>query len=41
MPARILVIDDDLDILKGLQDRLKLLGYSPVTAETGERLLNL
>ncbi|MFB3136289.1 MAG: sigma-54-dependent transcriptional regulator, partial [Nitrospirales bacterium] len=41
MPARILVIDDDLDILKGLKDRLKLLGYSPVTAETGEKALEL
>ncbi len=41
MRGKILIIDDDPDILKGLKDRVELLGFCPVTAESGEEGLRL
>ena len=41
MSAKILVVDDDPDILVGLRDQLRIFGFTPLTAETGERTLEL
>jgi len=38
---RVLVVDDDADIVTMLQDRLESLGYESVTAEDGVRALEL
>lgn len=39
MPATILIVDDEVDILSGVSDHLKSLGYATVTAGTGEEAL--
>lgn len=41
MSANILIVDDDRDILTGLQDSLQSLGYHTETAETGELALKM
>ncbi len=41
MEAKILVVDDDPDIVTVLQDRLEAQGYQTVTAEDGVRALQL
>ena len=41
MRGKVLIIDDDPDILKGLKDRAELLGFCPLTAESGEKGLGL
>lgn len=41
MKPKILVVDDDPDIVTMLQDRLESLGYESVTAEDGVRALEL
>ena len=41
MKAKILVVDDDPDIVTVLQDRLEAQGYETVTAEDGARALEL
>lgn len=41
MPARILVVDDDPDILSALKDRLLWMGHDVFTAEDGEQALKL
>jgi DNA-binding NtrC family response regulator len=41
MNANILIVDDDRDILTGLQDCLQSLGYQTETAETGELALEM
>lgn len=39
MPARILIVDDDPDILSGLKQRLEWLGYQTITAKNGAEAL--
>ena len=39
MPARILIVDDDLDILSGLKRRLEWMGHDTVTAKDGVEAL--
>jgi len=39
MPARILIVDDDPDILSGLQRRLEWMGHDTVTATDGAEAL--
>lgn len=39
MPARILIVDDDPDILSGLKRRLEWLGYQTITAKDGAEAL--
>ena len=41
MKAKILVVDDDPDIVTMLQDRLEALGYDSIVAEDGDRALEL
>lgn len=41
MKKTILIVDDDPDIVKGLQDRLELLGFRTVTADSGEKGIEL
>lgn len=35
MPARILIIDDELPLLESITDILELAGYDPLTAQSG------
>ena len=39
MPARILIVDDDPDILSGLKRRLEWLGYQTIAAKDGAEAL--
>ena len=39
MSARILIVDDDPDILSGLKRRLEWLGYQTITAKDGAEAL--
>ena len=39
MPARILIVDDDPDILSGLKKRLEWMGHDTVTAKDGVEAL--
>src|SRR5574338_590367 len=41
MQARILIVDDDQDILSALKKRLTWMGHEVLTAEDGERALRL
>ena len=41
MQARILIVDDDQDILSGLKKRLTWMGHEVLTAEEGEQVLRL
>ncbi|MEC4670122.1 MAG: response regulator, partial [Nitrospirota bacterium] len=41
MKTKILVVDDDPDIVGTLKDRLESLGYDPLTASDGLRALEL
>lgn len=39
MPARILIVDDDPDILSGLKKRLEWMGHHTITATDGAEAL--
>ena len=41
MRAKILIVDDDPDILHGLKDRIASMGHEPVTAANGKEALRL
>lgn len=41
MPARILIIDDDLTVLRPLEERLSYMGHDTLTATTGYKGLDL
>jgi CheY-like chemotaxis protein len=41
MPAKILVVDDEPDILELVETRLAMAGYETITAESGEEALKL
>lgn len=41
MQAKILIVDDDRDILMGLENRLTWMGHEPVTAQDGKEGLRL
>ena len=41
MRAKILIVDDDRDILLGLENRIAWMGHEPVTAENGKDALRL
>jgi DNA-binding NtrC family response regulator len=41
MRAKILIVDDNRDILLGLENRIASMGHEPVTAETGKDALRL
>ena len=41
MPKRLLIVDDQVDILLFLKDRLERCGYQITTAENGEEGLNI
>ena len=41
MRAKILIVDDDPDILRGLKDRIASMGHEPITAENGKEALRL
>jgi len=41
MRAKILIVDDDRDILLGLENRITWMGHEPVTADNGEDALRL
>src|SRR4026209_1923703 len=41
MRARILIVDDDRDILLGLENRIAWMGHEPVTADNGKDALRL
>ena len=41
MRAKILIVDDDRDILLGLENRITWMGHEPVTADTGKDALRL
>lgn len=41
MRARILVVDDDQDILLGLENRLTWMGHEPLTADKGDEGLRV
>ena len=41
MRAKILIVDDDRDILLGLENRITWMGHEPVTAANGEDALRL
>jgi len=41
MRAKILIVDDDRDILLGLENRLTWMGHEPVTADNGKDALRL
>jgi DNA-binding NtrC family response regulator len=41
MRAKILIVDDDRDILLGLENRISWMGHEPVTADNGEDALRL
>ena len=41
MKAKILVVDDDLDISVALQQRLQMLGYDSIAAKDGDEALDL
>ena len=41
MRAKILIVDDDRDILLGLENRITWMGHEPVTAENGRDALRL
>jgi len=41
MPAKILVVDDEPDILELVETRLAMVGYETITAESGEEALKL
>jgi DNA-binding NtrC family response regulator len=41
MSAKILIVDDDPDIVAGLQKRLQWLGYATITAQDGAQALEL
>lgn len=41
MRAKILIVDDDPDILHGLKDRIASMGHEPVTAGNGKEALRL
>ena len=41
MRAKILIVDDDRDILLGLENRITWMGHEPVTAANGEEALRL
>jgi DNA-binding NtrC family response regulator len=41
MRAKILIVDDDRDILLGLENRITWMGHEPVTAENGKDALRL
>lgn len=41
MRAKILIVDDDRDILLGLQNRIAWMGHEPVTADNGKDALRL
>jgi DNA-binding NtrC family response regulator len=41
MRAKILIVDDDRDILLGLENRITWMGHEPVTADNGEVALRL
>ena len=36
MRAKILIVDDNRDILLGLENRIASMGHEPVTAENGK-----
>ena len=40
MPAKILIVDDEIDILTGVSDHLKSLGYATVTADSGDKAIS-
>ncbi|TMQ30890.1 MAG: response regulator [Nitrospirae bacterium] len=41
MRAKILIVDDDRDILLGLENRITYMGHEPVTADNGKDALRL
>jgi len=41
MRAKILIVDDDRDILLGLENRITWMGHEPITAENGKDALSL
>ena len=41
MRAKILIVDDDPDILRGLKDRIASMGHEPITAANGKDALRL
>ena len=41
MRAKILIVDDDRDILLGLENRVTWMGHEPVTADNGKDALRL
>jgi len=41
MRAKILIVDDDRDILLGLENRITWMGHEPVTADNGKEALRL
>ena len=41
MRAKILIVDDDRDILLGLENRITWMGHEPVTADNGKNALRL
>jgi DNA-binding NtrC family response regulator len=41
MRAKILIVDDDRDILLGLENRITYMGHEPVTADNGKDALHL
>ena len=41
MRAKILIVDDNRDILLGLENRIASMGHEPVTAENGKDALRL
>ena len=41
MSAKILIVDDDRDILLGLENRITWMGHEPVTADNGKDALRL
>ncbi len=41
MPAKILIVDDEIDIRSGVSDHLKALSYATVMAESGEEALSM
>ena len=41
MRAKILIVDDDRDILLGLENRITWMGHEPVTADNGKDALRL
>ncbi|HEX6824811.1 MAG TPA: response regulator, partial [Nitrospiraceae bacterium] len=41
MRAKILIVDDDRDILLGLENRITWMGHEPVTTDNGKDALRL